>query len=104
MDVCCVLATERGNTSLIRGTPTVAQILEVETEARFCSEATEVGQTYLPTPGSMNVACDLGFTNLMLLPGLCILGGSRTVNWVFPAEAGGHAGEEIGRASCRERV
>lgn len=94
VDVCCVLATERGNTSLIQGTRTVAQILEVETEAPFCSEATEVAQTYLPTSGSTNTACDLGLTNRMLLPGLRILGG-RTVNWLFPAEAGGHAVEVL---------
>lgn len=37
-----------------------------------------MGQTCLLIPGRKNQARDLGLTKQMFLPGLCILGGSRT--------------------------
>ena len=79
VDICCVLATQRGNTSHILGTPTIEQILEMEAEACFRYRSYRGAANLSSLPGQQEHGTWLGLDQSNFLPGLCVLGGSRAV-------------------------
>ena len=79
VDICCVLATQRGNTSHILGTPTIEQILEMEAEACFRYRSYRGAANLSSLPGQQEHGTWLGLDQSNFLPGLWVLGGSRAV-------------------------